>query len=85
MCSLVMSLCSRDVITIIFNGSRLTGLTCSKAPGFWMVEHQLVYNDLQSIFTTTTIGSLGYHFVQVTVTKCSYKVHKPHNAKLIKH
>ena len=22
-------------------GSRLTGLTCSKAPGFWMVEHQL--------------------------------------------
>ena len=25
-----------------FNGSRLTGLTCSKAPGFWMVEHQLV-------------------------------------------
>ena len=36
MCALVMSL------TIIFNGSRLTGLTCSKAPGFWMVEHQLV-------------------------------------------
>ena len=25
------------------NGSRLTGLTCSKAPGFWMVEHQLVH------------------------------------------
>ena len=24
------------------NGNRLTGLTCSKAPGFWMVEHQLV-------------------------------------------
>ena len=24
------------------NGSRLTGLTCSKAPGFWRVEHQLV-------------------------------------------
>ena len=23
-------------------GSRLTGLTYSKAPGFWMVEHQLV-------------------------------------------
>ena len=23
-------------------GSRLTGLTCSKTPGFWMVEHQLV-------------------------------------------
>ena len=35
MCSLVMSLCSRDVITI-------TGLTCTKVPGFWMVEHQLV-------------------------------------------
>ena len=26
------------------NGSRLTGLTCSKAPGFWMEEHQLVLN-----------------------------------------
>ena len=38
MCSLVMSLCSRDTL----NGSRLTGLTCSKAPGFWMVEHQFV-------------------------------------------
>ena len=25
-----------------YNGSRLTGLTCSKVPGFWMVEHQLV-------------------------------------------
>ena len=25
------------------NGSRLTGLTCSKAPGFWIVEHQLVH------------------------------------------
>ena len=24
------------------NGSRLTGLTCSKVPGFWMAEHQLV-------------------------------------------
>ena len=35
----------RDVITIHLNGSRLTGLTCSKAPGFWMVEHQLVLND----------------------------------------
>ena len=22
---------------------RLTGLTCSKVPGFWMVEHQLVF------------------------------------------
>ena len=28
------------------NGSRLTGLTCSKAPGFWMVEHQLVIHDI---------------------------------------
>ena len=41
MCSLVMSLYSRDIITIL-NGSKLTSLTCSKAPGFWMVEHQLV-------------------------------------------
>ena len=24
------------------NGSRLVSLTCIKAPGFWMVEHQLV-------------------------------------------
>ena len=29
MCSLVMSLCSHDTL----NGSRLTVLTCSKAPG----------------------------------------------------
>ena len=40
MCFLVMSFCSRDVI------SRLTGLTCSKSPGFWMVEHQLVANQV---------------------------------------
>ena len=38
MCSLVISLCSRYT----FNGSILTGLTCSKVPGFWIVEHQLV-------------------------------------------
>ena len=50
MCSLVMSLCSRDVNTL--NGSRLTGLTCSKAPGFWMVEHQLV---LMVLIVTTSI------------------------------
>ena len=25
------------------SGSRLTGLTSWKAPGFWMIEHQLVY------------------------------------------
>ena len=25
------------------NASRLTGLTCSKAPDFWMVEHQLAW------------------------------------------
>ena len=25
-----------------FNGSRLTGLTSSKVPGFWMGEYQLV-------------------------------------------
>ena len=42
MCSLVMSLCSRDVITIHLMAVDLTGLTCNKAPGFWMVEHQLV-------------------------------------------
>ena len=41
MCSLVMSVLSwRHYNTL--DGSRLTGLTCSKAPGFWMVEHQLV-------------------------------------------
>ena len=38
--SLVMSLCLCHYNT--FNGNRLTGLTCSKVPGFWMVEHQLV-------------------------------------------
>ena len=26
------------------NVSRLTGLSCSKVPSFWMVEHQLVVN-----------------------------------------
>ena len=25
-----------------FNGKGLAGLTCIKAPGFWMVEHQVV-------------------------------------------
>ena len=34
----------------ILNGSRLTGLTCSKAPGFWMVEHQLVLQVHMIIF-----------------------------------
>ena len=29
-----------------FNRSGLTDLTCSKAPGFWMVEHQLVADDI---------------------------------------
>ena len=33
-----------------FNGSRLTGLTCSQAPGFWMVERQLVlYSNILSL------------------------------------
>ena len=59
MCSLVMSPCSCDVITILLMGSRLTGLTCSKAPGFWMVEHQLVFPmDLcKHLFTEFTILS----------------------------
>ena len=26
--------------------NQLTGLTCSKAPGFWMVEHQLVHGQV---------------------------------------
>ena len=44
MFSLVMSLCSRDVITIhSMEVRRLTDLICSKAPGFWMVEDQLVF------------------------------------------
>ena len=58
MCSLVMNLCSRDVITIHLNGSRLTGLTCSKAPGFRMVEQQLVYtkNDFNKCFQSIMIA-----------------------------
>ena len=43
------------------NGSRLTGLTCSKAPGFWMVEHQLVliYNAPINVFpTTVTVANI---------------------------
>ena len=49
MCFLVMSLCSCDVITIRGMAvRRLTGLTCSKVPGFWIVEHQFViYVSLQ--------------------------------------
>ena len=54
MCSLVMSLCSRDVITVTIDGSRLTGLTCSKAPGFWMVEHQLAH-----VVVTTCLLNIG--------------------------
>ena len=42
MCSLVMSLSSCDIITIHSMEVDGTDLTCSKAPGFWMVEHQLV-------------------------------------------
>ena len=48
MCSLVMSPCSRDIITIHRMAVNLQVLTCSKAPGFWMVEHQLVtYCDIK--------------------------------------
>ena len=32
------------VITNTLNDSRLTSLTCYKVPGFWMVEHQLVFS-----------------------------------------
>ena len=42
MCFLVMSLRSCDDITYTFNGSRYTGLTCGKAPNFWIIEHQFV-------------------------------------------
>ena len=53
MCSLVMSL-SCDVI------SRLTGLTCSKAPGFWMVEHQIV---------SAGVFCSAYYLVYATIAK----------------
>ena len=39
------------------NGSRLTGLTCSKAPGFWMVDHQLV----QVACKCKTVNSNTWH------------------------
>ena len=38
MCSLVMSLYSRDVITIHSMAVDFIGVTCSKVPGFLMVE-----------------------------------------------
>ena len=40
--------------------NRLTGLTCSKAPGFWMVEHQLVltFTTESYINTDCVSGSL---------------------------
>ena len=72
MCSLVMNLCSRDVITIHLNGSRLTGLTCSKAPGFWMVEHQLVmlisklamqYNKITGRFIGDAVGTIWKSYI----------------------
>ena len=57
MCSIVMSLLTRCHYNTI-NGSRLTGLTCSKVPGFWVVEHQLVstsmHNDLGEDTQTQT-------------------------------
>ena len=34
------------------NGCRLTDLTCSKAPGFWMVEHQLVIHSVVAVQTS---------------------------------
>ena len=41
---LVMSICSRDAIKI---HCRLTGVTCSKVPDFWMVGHVLYINSSQ--------------------------------------
>ena len=66
MCSLVMNLCSRDVITIHLNGSRLTGLTCSKAPGFWMVEHQLVSQAWNGVSLIREFGKEGVDHDVVT-------------------
>ena len=40
MCSLVMRAFAH--VTLLQYSSRLIGLTCSTAPGLWMVEHQLV-------------------------------------------
>ena len=37
-CSLVMSLCSHDIITITLNGSRLTDLTCIIAASAWFLD-----------------------------------------------
>ena len=38
------------------NGIRLTDLTCSKAPGFWMVEHQLVNNASDRLHMPLILG-----------------------------
>ena len=47
MCFLVMSLCSCDIITMHSMAVDLLGRFnySSKAPGIWIVEHQLVYVD----------------------------------------
>ena len=65
MCSLVMSLWSRDVITITLNGNRLTGLICSKAPDFWMVEHQLVLNkNIVCLQSKISCGTMKVSFLK---------------------
>ena len=45
MYSLVMSFAHVTYVITIHGMAvrQLTCLTCSKAPGFWMVEHQLVF------------------------------------------
>ena len=40
-CYVFLNLCSHDYYNT-FDESRLTDLTCSKASGVWMVEHQIV-------------------------------------------
>ena len=42
----------RAHVTSLINGSRLTGLTCGKTPGFWMAIHHL-YNGNPSGLTNS--------------------------------
>ena len=60
-----------------WNGSKLTGLTCSKALGFWMIEHQLVSDEKNKSGNTPKqqnqlLGEMPYVLSQV---KLNYAYH----------
>ena len=55
-----------------FDGSRLTGSTCSKVPGFWMVEHQLVFKTIKqwnNLPNDVIESNSVEHFVSAIITE----------------